>query len=322
MAFNLTGVDVKLYYDANVTVNMTLFTFLVLPPLVLCLLCVLALVFATEINVKIRILLINIFAAEICNWLSYAVSYLGWPIRLLSAENTLCKIFYNIYTINIIQSCTSGAIYAIHIYRFIKHGEKKLKWSVLLTSITISWITATALGLTTYFDNLGAVNINGFCTLDPDSALFKGLLVFIVCLAVSFLIIQIVFSILTVVYVTRNTLEGSTEMKKAVTRVLAYLAVASFLSFINNIMPAANPVIRRILPKDDIVSVIAVYYLLRLVFNVPAIATPVVTIALFKAVRLAIKNMSKKVCVCRPSNRVHPAPEADAVNTEINDTST
>ena len=72
-------------------------------------------------------------------------------------------------------------------------------------------------------------------------------------------------------YVKRNVLEGNKAVKKtvakvlaylAVAKVLAYLAVASILSFINSVIPASNPAIRRLLPPDDIASVVAVNYIL------------------------------------------------------------
>ena len=317
MAFNLTGVDKTLYYNANVAVNVTLFTCLVLPPLILCMLCVLALVFTKEVNLKIRILLINIFAAETCNWLSYATFYLGWPILWFSDDITLCQFTYILYSVTIIQRCTAGAFYAIHIYIFIKHGVKKLKWYVIVIFIVTSWISATAVGLSTSFNTAAVINNHGFCTVNPGSASTMRVTSIVASIGVVFLIIQISFSVVTVVFVIRNTLEGSIELKKATTKVLAYLAAASILSFINNILPAiVNPIIRNVLPKDDIVITIAVYYLLRIVSNIPAIATPIVTIALFKPVRLGLKNMSKKACVCKPNNQVHPAAQDNA---EVND---
>ncbi len=69
MTFNLTGIDEGLYFIVSSVANVALFTIFALTPLLLCLLCALALVFATDINLKIRVLLVNIFAAEICSWL-------------------------------------------------------------------------------------------------------------------------------------------------------------------------------------------------------------------------------------------------------------
>ena len=67
MGFILSDVDLKLHFDANAAVNISMFTFLVIPPFLLCLLCVLTLVLAKDMNLKIRILLMNIFSAEALN---------------------------------------------------------------------------------------------------------------------------------------------------------------------------------------------------------------------------------------------------------------
>ena len=66
--------------------------------------------------------------------------------------------------------------------------------------------------------------------------------------------IQLICSILTVVYIKRNTLEENTVIKKAIAKVLAYLAVASILSFINNIIPITNPLIRKAIADNDIMT--------------------------------------------------------------------
>ena len=101
---------------------------------------------------------------------------------------------------------------------------------------------------------------------------------------------------------------GKQSREKAVAKVLAYLAVASILSFINSIIPAAIPGIQTLFPPDDIASVVAVNYILRLVVNVPAIATPIVAIIFRKPILVAMKIMSKKVFFCFPTNQVAPAP--------------
>ena len=309
MAFNLSGTDIQQYFDSNVAINTSLFLFLVLPPLLLCLLCVLALAFAEEINKKIRVLLINIFAAEICNWLSYSVFYLGWSVRLVYDDDITCMFFISCFAVAAAQKFTAGGVYAVNIYIFIKYGEKKLKWFVVIPFIIISWVfAALSMGIIPYFDEFGAVNINGFCTTNPEAVLFRVLVPTLIVLSLFFLSIQLICSILTIVYVKRNVLEGNKAVKKAVAKVLAYLAVASILSFINSVIPAANPAVRRLLPPDDIASVVAINYILRLVFNVPAIATPIVAIILLKPIRVAMKTMSKKVFFCCPTNQVAPAP--------------
>ena len=300
MAFNLSGVDISKYYDINTAVSISLFSILVLPPLLLCVLCVLALVFAKEINSKIRLLLINIFAVEICKWISYTLFYLGLPIRLLYQDSVTCKLFVS-FSFIAAQIFVAVAFYAIHVYIFIKYGEKKLKWTVVIPLLIVSWTVHIAAAIVPSFDEFGSMNNNGFCTSNPDSILYKGFISAIAGLELLFLSIQLICSILTIVYIRRNTLEGNTNVKKAVAKVLAYFAIASILSFINNILPAINPLVYNAIADDDIATIVAVYYLLRLVFNIPSIATPIVTIVMLKSVRDALKTTIKKICQTRKS---------------------
>ena len=124
-----------------------------------------------------------------------------------------------------------------------------------------------------------------------------------------FISIQLICSVFVIVYIKRNVLEGNITVKRAVAKVVAYLIVASILSFFNNIAPIANPLIRNAIPENDIVGFVLVNYLLRLIFNVPAVATPIVGIILLKPLRIAIKNISKKACTCSSKNKIHPTTE-------------
>ena len=97
MVLNITGVDIQLYYDVNVALNVCFFIFLSLLPLLLCVLVILALVLAKTINIKIRVVLINIFAAEILGWIANAIFHLGWIVRLNHNETISCKMFYTTF---------------------------------------------------------------------------------------------------------------------------------------------------------------------------------------------------------------------------------
>ena len=47
-------------------------------------------------NLKIRLLLINIFTAEVLNWLSFIPMYLGWPARFINGGVISCKLFVSL----------------------------------------------------------------------------------------------------------------------------------------------------------------------------------------------------------------------------------
>ena len=60
MAYNLSGVDLDLFHAANTVTNTSLSLLLVLPTLLLCLFCVLALYSDHSLNWPLRVALINI----------------------------------------------------------------------------------------------------------------------------------------------------------------------------------------------------------------------------------------------------------------------
>ena len=110
MELNITGVDSQLYYDVNVALNACFFIFLSLPSLLLCFLVILALVLAKTINIKIRVILVNIFAVEILHWISFGIFCVGWIVRLNSNEIVSCKISYTTYFMVSLLKWTSGTI--------------------------------------------------------------------------------------------------------------------------------------------------------------------------------------------------------------------
>ena len=305
MAFNLSSAEVKVYFDANVAISVSLFTVLVIPMTLLCLLCIWALMFAREINPKIRFLLVNIFATEVCYWLGYTVFYLGWPVRMLYNVDSLCQVFISFNFTSAELKFTGGTIYAISVLIFIKHGNKKIKWYVIISYVTISWILAVAFGMIPYFNDLGVTTVNGFCMANSQSVSYYFNLTVRVSTAFLSMSVQIICIILVLIFMKKNVLEGNTSVKKAIVKVLGYLAVSSVLYFINAILPIFNPFIfKEIILNNTLTTLVAVQYALRLFFNIPALAIPVAAIALLKPVRDSIKSISKKCATCKCLNYI------------------
>ena len=298
MAFNLSDADLEVFFDANTAAITSIFTFLVLPPFLLCLLCVLALVFAKQMNLKIRLLLINIFTAEALNWLSFFPMYLGWPARFIDGGVISCKLFVSLYVISGLLKFASTSIFAVGVYMFINHENKKLKWYVIISYIVVTWtVVITTVSVPPYLKDYGAQNTRGFCTANFFSAPYLGMSVSLAVGALFFLSIQLISCILTVIYIKQNVLKGDTSVKKAVTKVLVYMAVVSVLSFINSVLPYFLAIIFETnSPNGNVATFLARVYMVHVFANITAFPTPIVTIILLKPVRKAIKTMSKKVC--------------------------
>lgn len=259
--YNLTGVDLDVYFAANTTAYTLLFFTIALPTLILCLLCVMALFFADNIKWKIRVLLINMFAAEICHWIGFSTLFLGFPTRFCDniADDFTCKITLNFFFINIATKFSASALYAVMVYIFLKHGIKKVKWSVIAISLLAIWALALAVGVQPYVGDLDFNNA-GFCESDANSIPY--IIVIITEMIIS-VCITVVFGFLTLCYVRNNTLEGNTAVKKSIARHLFYLVIAAVLALIGNVVPASFSAVRGALVDRIVVSIALGQYVLR-----------------------------------------------------------
>ena len=325
MALNFSGVDLQLYFNAITAGHISIFTFVVLPPFLICILCIMALVFTKGLIVKIRVLLINILTAEALNWFVFFIVYLGWPVRFITNEDISCKIYVSLFAIMAVLKFASTSIYGVGVYLFVRHGEKKLKWYVIIPYIVVTWtVTSMTLGVIPYIKEYGAIPIKGWCITDSSSPLFYVIAVSLIVGATFFVSIEVICCILTVVYIKRNTSEGNSRVKKAITKVLGYLAIISILSFINVVLPYVYLIATQFqtVPNRNaanLSSFLALSYLIKIIPNILAFPTPIITILLLKPLRDAIKTISKKACPCWPKNRVHPAntKENHATNTGV-----
>lgn len=307
MAFNFSDGELKSYLSVNVGVSISLFLFVVLPPLIMCIACVVALVTAGEgMSNKIRLLLINIFAAEIYSWLGFAVFYLGWLHRFNSDESDLCKLFLSLVIAGYIQKLTGAGVYAVAVFVFVKYGNDKLKWYIIIPYIVLSWLlAAAAFGEIPYFSEYGVVNLNGFCTTDSDSSLYKGFISMLIAIAPISIIIQFIFGALTVVFIMENEPENNTTMKQTFTKFVGYLIFSSILMFITTGILNLNSIILKE-DNSNVASIVAVNYLLPLLYSISAIPTPFVAFFLLKPLRVALKNASRKACPCFKPNQIQP----------------
>ena len=321
MAYNITSFDEDLFFTVNTAVGTSLFFIIVLTPLVLCVLCVLALIFTRKLNKKLKVLLINIFAAEICTLIRWTLAFLGFPLRFrtLAGVSWICIIDITLSIVGGQQKFTSSALYAVMIYVFIKHGERRLKWYVIVPYIAISWVVVTLVfGLPNVGNFFGIINSNGFCASNPGAILLRATIPLAVLVTMICSGVVVVCCMLTGVYVKRNTLDGNVEVKKAVAKVLAYLSVVTVLSFITGLLPAATSAIREAArASSGTAGEVTVGYILQVIYSIHSIPTPVMAIILLKPVRLAFKKIGKVIILCHCIRKHPDAAENTVVTLEM-----
>lgn len=294
MPFNFTETE-YLYFSINTAVNVVLFLTIVLPTLILCLLCMLATFFAEGINWPIRVLLINLFAADICTWTAVSVLFLGYPVRAGEHGGGYfsCSAYVSLVFVGVVQEFSGVALYTVTVYVFLKHGLQKLKWHYIYVCLALSWIVSMAVGLMPYFNAFGTSENDGFCETTQTS-LFKGYIAVVQVGVIILFIIIMAFCMLTYYYVRKNPLHGNITVKKSIVRYLLYLNIAIILSFMCNILPASFSSIRNSFEGEEAFLGLTLIKFLRLCIQLPSIISPVAAILIIKPIAATLKQGFKR----------------------------
>ena len=297
----------EVYFIINTTVYLSLFFIVVLPTLFLCLLCALALLVAEIIDWHMRVLLINIFVAEICFWLAITVYLIGYPMRAkgYGDEDISCRFTIGLLIVSDIQQLTSIILYAMNVYSFIKYNTQKLTWHFITVYLVISWTVTVFLGLLPQISAFGASDNNGFCETDANFPLYEVVLALLIAAAVSLLVVMIVVTLLTYFYTKRNALQESSDIKKAVRKYLIYLIIATALSFFGDLSFPLTSVHARG-PLDQ-----TVLHLVWIFIQLPLAITPIASIIILNPIRLALKHFFLKcTCRCKQTDSENSIPPA------------
>lgn len=243
MASNITDSEKELIFILTTTVYTAFSIAAVIPLLILTLLCIMALFLARVINLKIRMLLINILAVEFLVWFAGAFFFLGYPKRDSSRSLTSCRFINSLYIITGLQKYAAVSLFATVVYYFIKDGVDRIKWYFIVPVIAGSWGVSIGLGVMPYFEPFWSYSMDNvdfpFCdnTQAPlGIAIFAPLTVgVLVCI-----VVITVFGVLTFCFIKKNTLQNSVDVKRSIAKTLLYLLVVSIVALINLILPPSS----------------------------------------------------------------------------------
>ena len=288
-----------------------------------------ALILAKDINQQMRVLIINTFIAEVIFLIALGGFFLGYPIKLYSNglnKVLLCKINYHVYIMGDLAKFTTLALYAIMVHIFVKYRDNKLKWKIIIPFLVITWSASIIAGPLAYFDAYGVFTDSGFCGVDSTASLYIVSVVLVWLTAVGSTITIIIFTLLTTHYVRHNTLEGNTDLKRAIAKNLLYLLIGLFLMAGSCLLSTLFPVFQRGVPSsvEAVTQKLVGIYFARSVFSISCLLTPIVMMITLKPINDALRQMGKWIgthcngnCYHSSSNRlprtrviqVHPAVE-------------
>jgi hypothetical protein len=297
--YNLTSSDLDVYFAANTAGQASIFLVAVLPALTLSNLCILALFSAEDINWKMRVLIINIFATENCYSLGNALFFLGFSLRFSDriSDDYSCRLALSLQIIAAINNHLANGLYAVMVYVFLKDGIKKVKWCAVLLAVAAAWTVSVALGIPVILYDVSFSDA-GFCGYYSDSLIYRILVILTVAVVSVASCVIVTFSVLTFCYIRRNTLSGNSEVKKSIAKHLIYVAVAAVLGLVALFVPASFPAISEALADRVIVRILVVEYAFGFLSPAFNIISPIATIILLKPMQPALKQLFAKL-FCR-----------------------
>ena len=302
---NSTGTDSGLFSTVHSSVHLVLFLFITLPSIILVAVCIVALLMAKTIKLKMKVTIINIFAAETIASLGLAVLYIGYPIRVTGndASAISCRIGAALIAIGFNADLLAIALYAVAVYIFMKYNIRKLKWYVIVTVITTSWVICFIMGVVVGSTMDAAVD-NGFCvpsdqTVATESSAFLAINALLMLGCVTVLITLV---ILILYHARQNIADGNTRTKRAITKILWYHSAKTFVFLLQYALTGILPFSQSHL--DSFTAVLAIKYIIDLLYNLTSLLTPIVSLVFLQPLR----NALQEECPCCNQNTVHTAP--------------
>ena len=306
LLFNLTEYRGELYTN----VQLILFFVFSLPTIVLSILTIAALLLAKDINWTIRIILISLFLSEFVFTIALTLIFWGHPIRtLLNVTEVTSLACSSIISIEITGNATKvGSItfYSIMVYVFIKYNIKKVKWYMVAIPLAVIWIVSICFSIIVFIviQNTAPTHFiyKGFCPLELEEnrKVAQDAKSFLIQLGATWILegilcttVIVVFSILIFYFMRKNSTNDA--IKKAIAKNLLFLSIGGllsissaviyptilfFVSFQPHSIDDLNVVINRLLATNLIIDILR---------SLTSIYTPIITIALLKPVRDAMK---------------------------------
>lgn len=287
-------INESLYLGFNTAANFGSFAVIALPATIVCVLIMIAMTIAKDLNWPIRVLLLNIFVGETLELIAVMIRNLTFPVRALNLRFSVyscnVSIFFGIFAT--LQKHYGIAFYSIAVYIFIVYGVRGLKLCCLAPFMVVSWLISVAVAIRPLFGLYGTYLVHGICIDNPHLPAYQ----FGIAISAAHLVILpfviFLFSLFTCCYVRKNVLEENVEIKQAVAKNLYYLALATAVTIV---VPVAFVIITYVVDQvgseKAALFAIVLDQVFQLVIMVPSSIVIVSALISLKPLRLAMKQL-------------------------------
>ena len=292
-------VNESLFLAVGTAAHVSFFTLFTLPNFILLCVCIVALLLAKSIKAETRAVLVNVLFAEVLYSILSCFVYLGYPLRAwnVSHSDFLCSLSFGGLQFHVCTNLFAIVFCAVMVHRFIKYGKENPNRKVIAAYITVTWIFPFIISLLVILGNL-ADESEGLCMLrnDGSNGLRECVIVAVIytanILGMSACFCTVLtFCILTHRHMKANAPTTNAKVKKAVFKIIVYHSIKLAILLLQFICGSVFLFVQWGL-GERAGSSVAVYAINRVILDISALLTPIISIAILKPVLDALKNVA------------------------------
>ena len=291
----------KVILDIIICFFVTLF--FLTPGFIFNILLLVAIIVEKTLPGTIRLILSNIIIASEVVILGIAIILVqnvilsGW--KHLSSSLFVCRFAYVTLMSGAAARLMYMATFAITVYVLVRHGPAKLHFRLSLPAGILLWLFAIILNTALFSTDVLDITFHNGSACAPHGKKITTLVytfTHIVVYGLSSFILDVIFPILSINHIRKNTVSGDTQMLKRMIKFAIFLPVGNSMNFIGISIPI---LFASFAPSGDeyYTLVSALNYAEGIFLMLSLIPTPIILLIFFKPVRYRLKKILCFQCV-------------------------
>lgn len=277
MLYNLSNDMLEDLEFAYAAITSFLFFTLLVPVLLTCILCMLAVLGTPDIDDKVRVFLINRFIIEIINWAAFAIYLICFPERVKGVyeESEVCSVVICMLIIATLQNFATIAVLVMMVFAYARLGASAMQWGIVIPSLVFSWGTTILVGTMPYYLGYRDIHHGGFCEVNQGSPL-HDFYFYSACVHAGICCSAIIFFAFAIVALRESATQREKSNLKILLKFAILFLVIAIFRFNINILPFRMPNDEdKIYHPDHQPIATGVIFLLRVIVSLPSLIAPV-----------------------------------------------
>ena len=228
MSYNLSEELVEDILRFNVAAYSLSILVVLVPTFVLILVSIVAIVMSRNVQWKMKTLMLYVVVPEAMTALNLIIRGFNHILYFQGIEpDGFCRGIAYTYAICFDFKVFATFSYSLCVYVVLKYGLLKLKWKVLITMLVVPLVFILLVNLTVLFDkSLDSMELGHCFAGDTSSSLTAQYVIKVVLIGV-LTVLTVTFSVLSLCYVRKNTINNE-QIQKGMVKSLVLFMASSF----------------------------------------------------------------------------------------------